>query len=313
MHIMFALRRWDWGRKTFGLRLALKQNDLQRLRSRRPFVAQNTKNLISIVVPVWNEEAGIPQLHENLVHACELLQNHGELELVFVDDGSSDATQESLHQHFEGEWNYRVVAHHQNRGIGAAFRTGFQHAQGQIVCTIDADCSYRPQGLKLLVEALNEGNGADIAVASPYHPLWRLGLSKCCSWAYRRIAPVALYTYTSVFRAYRRPVIETVSFAGDGFVSAAEILVNAARQGYRIVEVPMTLQARKVGQSKMKVARTAHAHLQMMRSLIPGRSGSGFFPRDARRAGSVLDFEKGRLSKPNRPLNWQAPSEDASD
>ncbi len=241
-------------------------------------MSKSGKSSISVIVPVWNEEAGIPQLREGLVQVQELLRDYGEMEFVFVDDGSTDGTQSALHRHFELAGNYRVVAHERNQGVGAAFRSGFRHARGEIVCTIDSDCSYRPHGLQLLVQALE--SGGDIAVASPYHPQgrvegvpwWRLALSKCCSWGYRRIAPVPLYTYTSIFRAYRRRVIETVSFQGNGFVSASEILVNAARQGYRIVEVPMTLHARRTGHSKMKVARTARAHLQMMRSLISKES-----------------------------------------
>jgi dolichol-phosphate mannosyltransferase len=237
-------------------------------------VSQSDKFTISVVVPVWNEEAGIPRLGEELAQVQVLLRNYGEMEFIFVDDGSTDSTQSVLRRQFERAVNYRVIAHERNQGVGAAFRTGFQEARGKIVCTIDSDCSYRPRGLQLLVQALE--SGADIAVASPYHPRggvdgvpwWRLALSKCCSWGYRRIAPVPLYTYTSIFRAYRRRVIETVSFQGNGFVSASEILVNAARQGYRITEVPMTLHARTTGHSKMKVARTARAHLRMMRSLI---------------------------------------------
>ena len=76
-------------------------------------------------------------------------------------------------------------------------------------------------------------------MASPYHPdgtvegvpRWRLVLSRSCSALYGLIAPVRLYTYTSVFRAYRREVIDTVSFQEDGFVSASEILIRAAEVG----------------------------------------------------------------------------------
>ena len=243
----------------------------------------NGKNLISIVIPVWNEEEGIPQLHSCLMHVHELLREQGDLQFIFVDDGSTDGTQQALQTYFANEKNVLVVTHDRNRGIGAAFRSGFQAAEGDIVCTIDADCTYRPEGLKLLLASLEE-NGSDIAVASPYHPLgkvegvpyWRLALSQCCSWFYRRIAPVKLFTYTSVFRAYRRAVVETVAFRGDGFVCASEILVLAAHQGYRISEVPMTLHARQIGQSKMKVARTVRAHLKMMKSLAAGMLAAGF-------------------------------------
>ena len=238
---------------------------------------RQTLDLISIVIPVWNEEEGIPQLYRSLMRLRELLRKRGNLEFIFVDDGSSDNTQEKIRQQFGTGENYCIVPHGHNQGIGCAFRSGFKAARGTIICTIDADCTYSPEGLKSLIDAL-DGSGSDIAVASPYHPqgkvegvaFWRLLVSKCCSWFYRRLAPVHLYTYTSIFRAYRRHVTETVSFHGTGFVCAAEILVRAGQKGYRIVEVPMTLHSRQIGQSKMKVLRTTRAHLRMMKSLVTG-------------------------------------------
>jgi dolichol-phosphate mannosyltransferase len=147
------------------------------------------------------------------------------------------------------------------------------------MCTIDADCSYGPENLRLLVDAL-ECEGADIAVASPYHPQggvegvpqWRLLLSRGCSILYRLTSPVRLYTYTSVFRAYRRAVVETISFEENGFVSAAEVLIRAARRGFKIVEVPMVLHSRKIGHSKMKVLRTIGQHLAMLTRNMRGNT-----------------------------------------
>lgn len=233
--------------------------------------------LISIIIPLFNEEAGIDQLRQSLHALRNTLQ--AELEFVFVDDGSSDDTVQRLRSAFGSDPQCRIVLHDHNRGIGAAFRTGFENASGEVVCTIDADCSYRPEGLKALIDALEQEH-ADIAVASPYHPQggvegvprWRLMLSMGCSLLYRAISPVHLHTYTSVFRAYRRRVTETVQFEADGFVSAAELLIVAAGQGYHIVEVPMILRSRTVGQSKMKILRTIKTHLQLMATMMRHRS-----------------------------------------
>lgn len=227
-------------------------------------------SLISIIVPVFNEEAGIAYLAERLATVRNQWPQRP-IQFVMVDDGSSDKTWDALRAAFGEDKSCVLVAHGHNRGVGAAFRTGFHHAQGEIVCTIDADCSYGPENLNLLVDALERG-GADIAVASPYHPdagvdnvpQWRLALSRGCSLLYRLTLPVRLYTYTSVFRAYRRTVIRRVSFKEDGFVSAVEILIRAAEQHFRIMEVPMTLHARKFGTSKMKVLRTIREHLSLI-------------------------------------------------
>jgi dolichol-phosphate mannosyltransferase len=244
---------------------------------------------ISIIVPVLNEADGIEQLREKLESARALLQKMGSIQLVFIDDGSTDQTPSLLRSVFQEDKNCTIVVHDKNRGVGAAFRTGFQHATGDIVCTIDADCSYDPEGLKRLIDVLMS-EGADIAVASPYHPdgavedvvPWRLFVSRVCSAIYRLLSPVQLYTYTSIFRVYRARVIETVSFEANGFVSAAEILIHASEQGYRIAEVPMVLHGRKVGVTKMKVFRTVTRHLGMMTTILLQRFGLR-----GRRAGRI--------------------------
>jgi dolichol-phosphate mannosyltransferase len=87
------------------------------------------------------------------------------------------------------------------------------------------------------------------------------------------ISPVPLYTYTSIFRAYRWSVVESVPFEADGFVSAAEILIRAAGQGYSIIEVPMVLRGRQLGATKMKIARTIGRHFTMMGTLLLQRIG----------------------------------------
>jgi dolichol-phosphate mannosyltransferase len=230
-----------------------------------------TRELVSIVIPVFNEEAGVEQLKERLAAVRAAWDPSVDLEFVFVDDGSSDQTGTLLRDMFTSETYARVLVHERNRGIGAAFRTGFSDCRGSIVCTIDADCSYGPENLYKLVATIKAGEG-DVAVASPYHPdgkvegvpRWRLVLSRTCSGLYGLIAPVRLYTYTSVFRAYRSEVIRTISFQEDGFVSASEILIRAAEAGYRIVEVPMTLHSRKIGQTKMKILRTIRGHLRLI-------------------------------------------------
>jgi dolichol-phosphate mannosyltransferase len=240
----------------------------------------NSRTRLSIVVPLLNEADGILQLRNKLGKVKSVLAEFGDVELVFVDDGSTDGTLSLLRKAFpEGEL-CRILSHDRNRGIGAAFRTGFQHATGSIVCTIDADCSYEPEGLKRLVEEMEESR-ADISVASPYHPdgavqgvgAGRLLLSKACSAMYRIISPIPLYTYTSIFRAYRWAVIENVTFQSDGFVSAAEILIHAAEQGYQVVEVPMVLRARQLGTTKMKIVRTIGRHLAMMNAILMQRFG----------------------------------------
>jgi dolichol-phosphate mannosyltransferase len=143
------------------------------------------------------------------------------------------------------------------------------------VCTIDADCSYSPENLYSLIQHIVSGE-ADIAVASPYHPAggvigvkrWRIVLSRQCSRLYQWLSPLKLYTYTSIFRAYTGEAARGLTFASDGFVSAAEILFNAHRHRFRVCEVPLVLRARQRGYSKIRILRTISAHLTLMAQLV---------------------------------------------
>ena len=234
--------------------------------------------LISVVVPFYNEEDGIPLLAERLSRLAARLAAKYELECVLVDDGSQDAGERVAREYFADFPAVVFARHDQNRGLGAAMRTGFANSRGEILVAIDSDCTYDPLQIPVLLDALDR-HAADVATASPYHPDggvenvigWRLFLSRGASWMYRRVCAKKLYTYTSMMRAYRRSVIENVSFESNGFAGVTEILLRVSQQGYEIVEVPMVLRSRVTGVSKMKVMRSMYMHLQLMTRALAWR------------------------------------------
>jgi len=191
------------------------------------------------------------------------------------DDGSKDGTVRAVRNAFASFGKVRIVEHGHNRGAGAAMRTGFQQATGEILCTIDADCTFDPMEIPKLLEAM-EQNHADIAIGSPYHPdggvenvlPWRLLLSKGASVMHRSISRSKLYSYTSFLRAYRREVLQRVPFESDGFVAVTEILMKALLCGYSAVEVPTVLRRRVTGVSKMNVYRNVISHLRLGCSVL---------------------------------------------
>jgi len=240
---------------------------------------------ISIVIPCHNEEAGLASLEQQLGPVLNTLRATSLVELVLVDDGSSDATWERMQTLAAGSGlgagHVVLRKHERNRGLGAALRTGFAAATGRIIVTTDSDATYRFSEIPLLLERLTPG--IDIVTASPYHPqggvdgvpAYRLILSRGSSAIYRLIVGGQLHTYTALFRAYRQDVIRAVTFEADGFLAVAELLVNAIRSGYRVAEYPTVLHSRVAGVSKAKLARTIAAHVRFQLAVLRQRMKFG--------------------------------------
>jgi dolichol-phosphate mannosyltransferase len=236
---------------------------------------------LSIVIPCYNEAGNAPRVSADLKPVLEELVKERSVELVFVDDGSTDDTRrafESVCRALQTEnVEAKVVPHERNMGLGAALRTGLGAAKGSVIVTTDSDATYRFDEIPPLLSCLNDGS--DIVTASPYHPRgavagvagYRLVLSRGSSWIYRMIVTPRICTWTSLFRAYRRGVIEATPFYSSGFLAGTEILVNAVLRGYRVVEYPTTLHSRTVGISKAKIARTIRAHLRFQTKLLAAR------------------------------------------
>ena len=229
---------------------------------------------LSIVIPCCNEEDSIPALVDKLFPVLEQLRRDRSVEVVFVDDGSRDRTYVLLQQISAGQAQIRIEQHHVNRGLGAALRTGFAAAQGDVIISTDSDGTYRFEEMPALLSVLKPG--VDIVTASPYHknggianvPTYRIILSRGSSVIYQLLADRRVATYTALFRAYRREVVRRVPFASDGFLAGTELLVNAMFLGYRVAEYPTVLHARAAGVSKAKILRIIRAHLKFQWTVL---------------------------------------------
>ena len=229
---------------------------------------------LSIIIPCYNEAENVALFAAKLFPVVEELAREWSVQIVLVDDGSSDSTPACLRRLADDRPDVEVVTHAQNRGLGAAMRTGFAHAQGDVIVTTDSDGTYPFAEIPPLLECLTPE--ADMVVASPYHPQggvegvapYRRLLSQGASLVYRLLLDWHLHTYTSMFRAYRREVVERVPSRADGFLMPAEFLAHAVLMGYRAVEYPTVLHVRRHGQSKARVARITLAHLRFQAGLV---------------------------------------------
>jgi dolichol-phosphate mannosyltransferase len=223
---------------------------------------------VTVIVPCWNEESAIPPLLERLDRLIE--QERWPWEVVCVDDGSHDRTPQLLDAASTTRPWLKVAQHSHNQGLGAALRTGLAQPLAPVVCSVDSDCTYPLERLPELIDVVNRG--ADVVTASPWHPensqvegsYLRVALSRTASGMYRWIAGTQIWTFTCLFRAYKREVISSLGFVEDGFAAVAEIMVKAVLEGYRIEEVPMPLVTRRHGESSMRITPAIAGHLRLL-------------------------------------------------
>ena len=258
------------------------------LRSAEPEPAPDpTLPPVTLVVPLYNEEANIPYMRGTLMDLRARLGRRYRIHFNLVDDGSSDGTWERLTERFADFPDCRVLRHERNQGVAAAILTGLREAPTEVAASIDCDCSYDPNDLEAMLPMIE---GADLVTASPYHPEgqvfnippWRLFLSRTLSRIYSALLGKSIHTYTSCFRVYRKSSLEGVAIQHGGFLGVAEILIRLRLKGGRIVEYPNTLESRLFGESKMKILRTIGSHLGLIRELLALKLRRGPAPEAAR-------------------------------
>jgi glycosyltransferase involved in cell wall biosynthesis len=220
-------------------------------------------NTLSIVIPAYNEENGIADIAQRVLSVRDSLVKAGvdNLELIVVDDGSSDGTAVVVGD-IEGA---RLIKHEQNRGYGAALKTGFGQAQGNLVGFLDADGTYPPEYFPQLCEAALNGAelviGSRMAGAESEMPLTRrLGnfffANLLSIVGRRRISDSA-----SGMRVFHRDLLERLYPLPDGLNLTPVMSTRAIHEGVNMVEIPIPYSER-VGHSKLSVVRDGSLFLQ---------------------------------------------------
>ncbi|HWL95050.1 MAG TPA: glycosyltransferase [Phycisphaerae bacterium] len=233
---------------------------------------------LTLILPCYNEEASLPPLFERLAALKRAFGEQVVLDFLFVDDGSKDRTNELLREIPAELQPARLVTHEVNRGLGGAIATGFLEARGQFVAIMDVDCTYDPLYLVDMLPMMQPG--IDVVTGSEFHPkgkveniTWlRLFLSRNLSTLYRIAFWSDLYSFSCLLRIYRREILKNILPTSRGFLSCTEVLINAHRRGYKIVEFPLVLTERQHGESKMPIVRSIVDHCVFIASslLKPG-------------------------------------------
>jgi glycosyltransferase involved in cell wall biosynthesis len=208
---------------------------------------------ISVFLPVYNEEPNLRPLHAKMTDALRTLGRTAEI--IYVDDGSSDASLDVLRKIAAEDARVRVIALRRNYGQTAAMSAGIDAARGRVLIPMDADLQNDPADIRRLLEKLDEGydvvsgwrkNRQDKAITRKFPSMLA---NRLISW----IGGVPLHDYGCSLKAYRRDSLADVRLYGE---MHRFIPIYASWAGARVTEIPVDHHARTMGVSKYGLSRT---------------------------------------------------------
>ena len=208
--------------------------------------------IISIVVPLFNEEDSLLLLHEKIRSSCNQLEQ--DFEIIYIDDGSQDKTYSILRQVYEGDSKVRVIRFRKNFGQTAAMAAGFQAALGEIVVSLDGDLQNDPADFSKLLSKIDEGYDVVCGWRKNRQDtfLSRRFPSKIANWIMGLVTGVRIHDSGCSLKAFKSSIIKKLPLYGEmhRFIPALSLLVGA-----RIGEIKVEHHARQFGQSKYGIGR----------------------------------------------------------
>jgi glycosyltransferase involved in cell wall biosynthesis len=217
--------------------------------------------MLSIVIPIHNEEPAILPLYDRLTLVLESLKRP--YEILFVDDASTDRSFDLLANLVETDAHLKVLRLRRNFGQTAALAAGFDEAQGEVIVSLDGDLQHAPEDIPLLLEKIDQGydiasgwrkNRVDNAMTRKFP-------SRIANWMMKRVSGVELHDFGTTFKAYRSEVLKEINLYGElhRFIPAL-----ASFYGARVAEVPIKNIERPNGASHYGLSRTVRVFFDIL-------------------------------------------------
>lgn len=230
--------------------------------------------MLSVVIPAWNEAKNLARYPSELFPVLAALPMP--TEVLIVDDGSKDDTAQ-VAASLGGP--ARLVKRERNGGLGAALRTGFHEAKGDLLITLDADLTFAPSLIPLLLDRFAVGD-VDVVSGSPKLagygseiPAYRIAISRLATAVYSQILGMHISAVSPILRLYRTADVSGLVLKSVGFDINAEILFELIRKGKRVAEIPAPLTQRIHGESSLNYRREMVRHLRLATKMALWRLG----------------------------------------
>jgi glycosyltransferase involved in cell wall biosynthesis len=254
--------------------------------------------MLSVVIPVFNEEGSLDELHLQLIKVAE--DRGYDLDVVFVDDGSTDRSWQIIEQLADRNANVRGIRFRRNFGKAAALSAGFAAVRGEMVMTLDADLQDDPAEIPNFLEEMDQGfdvvSGWKQVRHDPWHKVWP---SRVFNWMVSRLTGVALHDHNCGMKCYRREIFDEVRLYGElhRFVP-----VLAAARGYRVGERVIKHRPRQFGQSKYGFTRFVKGFLDLL--TVKFLTGFGQRPQHILGTVGLVSFLLGALGMTYLAFYW---------
>ena len=215
--------------------------------------------MISIVIPIYNEEANIDKLTESILTALSDI----EYEVLFINDGSTDNSEKKIQEKIKIHSHMKLINLRRNYGQTAAMQAGFDHSKGNIVIPMDGDLQNDPKDIPMLIEKINEGYD----VVSGWRKIrsdkkfTRIIPSKIANMLISKISGIHLHDYGCTLKAYRKDILNDIKLYGE---MHRFIPIYASWEGAKVTEVAVHHHPRTAGKTKYGLSRIPRVILDLL-------------------------------------------------